>query len=269
MPLALRPLALAGSALAHGLAAWALLQAPAALPPDPPVLMDLAMPAPEVAEAQAAPPRAPSAEAAADATPPAAAPDPVAPEPPQAEAEAPPEEAPPPSPDAPIALAEAPDAQAEPPAETLPPAPPEPPPPPLRGPPVPRPPASRPQPRPAAPDAASAAAASPSPAPPAPPGPAAAPPPSWLGEISAALGRHRAYPARLRAERVTGVVLLRFSVDRAGQVLARQVERSSGHPELDALALDLLLRAAPLPPPPGDLPGQRIELVVPVRYALR
>jgi protein TonB len=94
-------------------------------------------------------------------------------------------------------------------------------------------------------------------------------PPSWLGAISSALARHRTYPARLRAERIAGVVLLRFTVDRSGNVLARRVERSSGQPALDELALDLLARAAPLPPPPGDLPGPSIELVVPVRYALR
>jgi protein TonB len=98
---------------------------------------------------------------------------------------------------------------------------------------------------------------------------AAAPPPTWLGAVSAALARHRSYPARLRVDRVTGVVLLRFSVDRAGHVLARTVERSSGNAELDNLALALLARADPLPPPPAELPGQSVELVVPVRYAVR
>jgi periplasmic protein TonB len=62
--------------------------------------------------------------------------------------------------------------------------------------------------------------------------------------------------------------MVRFTVDRAGKVMSRRVERSSSHAELDALALDLLGRATPLPPPP-EMAGGVVELVVPVRYALR
>jgi protein TonB len=99
--------------------------------------------------------------------------------------------------------------------------------------------------------------------------PAAAPPPSWVGAISATLARHRSYPARLRAERISGVVLVRFTLDRAGRVTQAQVARGSGHAELDALALELLARAQPLPPPPEGVAGDSFEMVVPVRYALK
>jgi protein TonB len=47
------------------------------------------------------------------------------------------------------------------------------------------------------------------------------------------------------------------------------VARGSGHAELDALALELLARAQPLPPPPEGVAGDSFEMVVPVRYALK
>jgi protein TonB len=63
--------------------------------------------------------------------------------------------------------------------------------------------------------------------------------------------------------------MVRFTLDRTGRLMSRRVERSSGNAELDSLALELLGRAAPLPPPPPEMPGAVVELVVPVRYTVR
>ena len=261
------------SALGHGIAAYALLQFPMALPPEPPVLMDLVMAMPQPAETAATPePEAAgpasgehvvASAAPPEATPAAAAPAETSPVSPPTLATEPAETA------LAEALPEPPATEAAEPPPALPPRPPPvtPPVPPLWAQA-----ASRPAARPAAPVVPASPSAGSVPATAAAHGPmAAAPPPTWLGEISAALARNRTYPPRLRAERVTGVVVLRFTVDRGGRVLARAIERSSGSAELDRLALELLGRADPLPAPPADLPGTGtgIELVVPIRYSIR
>ena len=121
------------------------------------------------------------------------------------------------------------------------------------------------------------------PAPPAPPAPVPAAPaagpvsssppstavPSWQGAVLAHLEKHKRYPRAAQSRRQQGVGHVAFTIDRQGAVLALRLHKSSGHDSLDQETLDLLHRAQPLPPPPADLPGERIELLVPVQFHLR
>ena len=91
----------------------------------------------------------------------------------------------------------------------------------------------------------------------------------WQRDLVAHLGRFKTYPATSRDRRETGQIMLRFDLDRAGQVSNAAISRSSGHSLLDGAALDMLRRAAPLPPPPSSVPGTKIELVVPVKFQLK
>ena len=68
--------------------------------------------------------------------------------------------------------------------------------------------------------------------------------------------------------RQEGTPTLRFTVNRAGQVLAFRLEHGSGHDILDKEAMALLERAQPLPPLPGEMTQETIELVVPLRFQL-
>jgi protein TonB len=63
-----------------------------------------------------------------------------------------------------------------------------------------------------------------------------------------------------------GVVLLHFTMDRDGKVLAAKIETSSGIAALDQEALAALQRAQPLPAPPPEVLGNSIELIVPVDF---
>jgi protein TonB len=45
--------------------------------------------------------------------------------------------------------------------------------------------------------------------------------------------------------------------------------RSSGSSILDRATLDLISRAQPLPPPPPEMHGAQIAIVVPIRYNVR
>ena len=62
--------------------------------------------------------------------------------------------------------------------------------------------------------------------------------------------------------------MLRFTLDRQGRILSYTLDRSSGFSLLDQEVLELIQRAQPVPPPPPDVAGERIEVLVPVSFSL-
>jgi protein TonB len=87
---------------------------------------------------------------------------------------------------------------------------------------------------------------------------------SWHQAVVARLERFQRYPAQ--AKGATGVANLSFSIDRQGHVLNSQIIKSSGSAVLDAEALSLMTRAAPLPPPPAAVPDTDLTFVLPIRF---
>lgn len=92
---------------------------------------------------------------------------------------------------------------------------------------------------------------------------------SWEGRVLAALERQKRYPAASRGRREHGVVAVRFRLNRTGRVLSASIALGSGFASLDREALATLARADPLPQFPHDMPGETLELVVPVEFVLR
>lgn len=94
---------------------------------------------------------------------------------------------------------------------------------------------------------------------------------TWESLLSAHLGRHKRYPYQARQRNQQGMPLLRFRVDREGQVLSWSIEKSSGHVLLDRETEALIRRAQPLPKPPAELFAGKdsIELTVPVEFSIR
>ena len=92
---------------------------------------------------------------------------------------------------------------------------------------------------------------------------------TWHQSIAAHLNRFKRYPSDARGQDAKGEVLLQFSTDRAGRVLAASVVRTSGSEVLDTEALAMLRRAAPLPLPSADVAGETFTLTVPVVYRQR
>jgi len=82
------------------------------------------------------------------------------------------------------------------------------------------------------------------------------------------LNRHKRYPEVARARGQEGVVSVRFTMDRKGHVLSFEIAKTSGSPDLDREALELLKRAEPLPAIPIAFARETLELVVPVEYFL-
>jgi protein TonB len=85
--------------------------------------------------------------------------------------------------------------------------------------------------------------------------------------LVARLTKVQRYPAQARG--VQGVVSLAVTIDRQGKVVSSKIVKSSGSAVLDAEALDLIKRAAPLPPPPADIADSDLSFVVPIRFAAR
>jgi periplasmic protein TonB len=93
--------------------------------------------------------------------------------------------------------------------------------------------------------------------------------PNWKSALVSQLERYKRYPSEAQARGETGVAQLAFNVDRSGGVHHARIVRSSGSSTLDSATLDLVMRAQPLPPPPPDIQGAQIPIVVPIRYSAR
>lgn len=93
-------------------------------------------------------------------------------------------------------------------------------------------------------------------------------PSSYFSDLIAWLNQYKDYPAAVKKRKQQGVVVVAFTIDRSGAVLASSVQHSSGYPLLDRAALDMLDRASPLPAMPESMPQQRLNLAVPVEYSL-
>nr|WP_255691797.1 TonB family protein [Luteimonas sp. XNQY3] len=92
---------------------------------------------------------------------------------------------------------------------------------------------------------------------------------TWENRLLTHLEHHKRYPSAAQRRRQEDVVYLRFTMDRSGNVLQWTIWRSRGHALLDAEVNALIQRAAPLPPPPPEMSGNTVEMIVPVEFFLR
>jgi periplasmic protein TonB len=93
--------------------------------------------------------------------------------------------------------------------------------------------------------------------------------PAWQTSLVRHLEQFKRYPSAAQSRGEEGVVLLGFSVDRTGHVLAHRVVRSSGYPALDDEVMAMIERAQPLPPFPANMPEDKLDLTVPIRFSLK
>lgn len=91
---------------------------------------------------------------------------------------------------------------------------------------------------------------------------------SYQQRLLAHLERHKRYPYSAKRRRMEGVALLRFQMNRDGQVLSYSLQEGSGHQDLDKEVLAMIKRAGPLPAFPAVITARELELVVPVEFFL-
>jgi protein TonB len=92
---------------------------------------------------------------------------------------------------------------------------------------------------------------------------------TWESKLLAHLEHFKRYPDAAQRGHQEDVVYLRFTMDRSGKVLQWNIERSRGYSLLDSEVRELIQRASPLPPPPDEVTGSNIEMVVPVEFFVR
>jgi protein TonB len=90
----------------------------------------------------------------------------------------------------------------------------------------------------------------------------------YIAAIMRELHRHKTYPRELKKAKVEGTLVVQFTIDRHGHLLASDVKQSSGHPELDRAAMAMLARADPLPAIPDFMNRDELALAIPVEYSL-
>ncbi len=91
---------------------------------------------------------------------------------------------------------------------------------------------------------------------------------AWRAGLSAWLREHTIYPDAARRDGEQGRVVVRFTVDRAGQVLDVALVGSSGSASLDQAA-QAMLRGARLPAFPTAMAQAQTTITVPIRYTLQ
>lgn len=94
-------------------------------------------------------------------------------------------------------------------------------------------------------------------------------PARWQARLSAWLNRHKRYPSGPKRKGEEGTVQVAFTIDPSGRVTSSRVTRSSGNPEFDKAALDMLRRASPVPAPPKEIAKASMPIAVPVVFNLR
>jgi protein TonB len=93
-------------------------------------------------------------------------------------------------------------------------------------------------------------------------------PGDYLSLLLAHLNAYKRYPYGARLHHEQGTVRLEFTMDRAGNVLSYRVVGSSGFPDLDNEAREMIQNAQPLPPVPPSYPGTTLDLVLPLVFSL-
>ncbi len=87
----------------------------------------------------------------------------------------------------------------------------------------------------------------------------------YRGEVAKKLQKNKVLPKT----RATGVVMVRFTVDMTGELISREIEKSSGSKVLDDAAVAALERAAPFPPLPAGASSKPVVMTVPYEYIQR
>jgi periplasmic protein TonB len=93
-------------------------------------------------------------------------------------------------------------------------------------------------------------------------------PSDWRSQVIGILERNKRYPPSAESNHEEGIAHLAFSIDRQGRVTSAHIAGSSGSAALDSETLALVHRVS-IPPPPAEMAGAQISLLVTLRYNIR
>lgn len=91
---------------------------------------------------------------------------------------------------------------------------------------------------------------------------------AYKARVRQAVAEHKHYPALARRMREEGRVVVAFTLDSSGALVAVHIKQSSGSERLDEAALQAVRDAAPFPPFPEGSARQRWEFSLPLSFML-
>lgn len=91
--------------------------------------------------------------------------------------------------------------------------------------------------------------------------------PDFQQQLFSHIQKFQIYPFQARQDRQQGLVVIVFTMSRAGMVLDFRIQGSSGYPLLDQAAVDTIIRAQPLPRIPADI-ADPLEVEIPIQFSL-
>jgi periplasmic protein TonB len=91
---------------------------------------------------------------------------------------------------------------------------------------------------------------------------------AYLARVRAYVESHKIYPRGAKRLHQEGVVTISFTIDREGRLLSGRIVKSSGIAAFDQEALEVLKRAEPMPKPPKDVIGNRLEMITQLEFSL-
>ncbi len=90
----------------------------------------------------------------------------------------------------------------------------------------------------------------------------------YRNALRSAIEARKRYPAKARRMHWQGTVELAFTVNASGAIHDLRVSLSSGYPDLDRAAMDLVASLDGLLPFPGELNRSEWDFVLPIEYRL-
>jgi len=91
---------------------------------------------------------------------------------------------------------------------------------------------------------------------------------TYISRVTSWLGSHKYYPKAARSSGAEGTVRLHIVIGRDGNVINVGIAHSSGDAALDQAAKDMVKRSEPLPAMSDNMMRTRLEIILPVTYAL-
>lgn len=90
----------------------------------------------------------------------------------------------------------------------------------------------------------------------------------FYARVSSAALKYQTLPRQAFQRRIEGDVRVMVTLNRTGEVVSAELAEASAHKFLNDQALDAVREAAPYPPIPDELEGNRFIFTVPFRYRL-
>ncbi len=92
---------------------------------------------------------------------------------------------------------------------------------------------------------------------------------SWQKEVNKKIAKKQSYPRAALRKELQGRAEVEINVDREGNIVAHNLQSSTGHELLDNEVEKLMKRASPLPAPPAGATDSQLTMVVPLAWVLQ